>query len=352
MANYNIKQIVYSGKNQCLTSFISEADGAITPTNYSLNAENNKPGDWGDQSAPYQQIILNSESVNGASTFKLNQAYYLELEIPRDENFSMDFALLLIPQPKGTGTDLDQLNYQFIRYLHVPQGSGSNDQSRVVLYQQKKDGEFIDDEDHPITVAIAYPDPALEASEENDDTVSYLANTLYYRTNNGQIEYMWTGDIDKSTFEPNQNDYGYNDIILSHSWKSVSSEKNKTKFKIIFTPRVEGMQCLYLYLIPTKEDNDIQWTEDSSNKTYYGRHVEIGGDNGLTAKLYEMINLISGDTIRRIGVWGRSELMLAINGEEIKIGPSNYYELQNFAITNLGVAAQSAADRFTIDIQY
>ncbi len=44
--------------------------------------------------------------------------------------------------------------------------------------------------------------------------------------------------------------------------------------------------------------------------------------------------------------------MLSINGEEVKIGPSNYYELQNFAVTNLGVAAQSPADRFTIDIQY
>ena len=353
MANYNIAQIVFSGKEQCLASFSNTPDGSITPINIESNAADNKPGDWGDQNPPYQQIILNGESININSNettgvFDVNEPYYLELDIPKDDNFSMDFALLLIPQPKTS--DLDQLNYQFIRYLHVPQGGGgSMDQSRVVLYQEKKDGEFVDDEDHPVKVAIAQPIP------ENASEVEYpfAPNSLYYQKENEEIKYMWTGDSASQDFDPNQENYGYNDIILSHSWKTSSSESNKAKFQLVFTPRVSGMSCLYLYLIPTKEDNDIQWS--IGDKTYYGRHIELTGEAGLEAKLYKMKNLVdflNGSSAKQIGVWGRSELMLSINGEEVKIGPSNYYELQNFAVTNLGVAAQGPEDRFTIDIQY
>ena len=350
MANYNIAQIVFSGKEQCLASFSNEIDGSITPVNIESNATDNKPGDWGDQNPPYQQIILNGESININSNetpdvFTVNQPYYLELDIPKDDNFSMDFALLLIPQPKTS--DLDQLNYQFIRYLHVPRGGGgSMSQSRVVLYQEKKDGEFVDDEEHPVKVAIAQPMP------EDDPEIEYplAPNSLYYQEEGEKIKYIWT-DENASTL-PSSN-YGYNDIILSHSWKTSSSENNKAKFQLVFTPRVSGMSCLYLYLIPTKEDNDIQWSV--GGKDYYGRHVELDGEAGLKARLYKMENLVDflhESSAKQIGVWGRSELMLSINGEEVKIGPSNYYELQNFAVTNLGVAAQGPEDRFTIDVQY
>lgn len=357
MANYNITQIVYSGKDRCLTSFTGAENGELIPVNIESTVENNKPGDWGDQTPPYQQIILNGEAINNTTEtpFETSTSYYLELEIPKDDNFSMDFALLLIPKPKTS--DLDQLNYQFIRYLHVPQGGGgSMDQSRVVLYQEKKDGEFVDDEDHPIKVAIAQPIP------ENASEMEYpfAPNSLYYKKEDEEIKYMWTGDNASRTFECNQKYYGYNDIILSHSWKTSSSESNRAKFQLIFTPRVTGMSCLYLYLIPTKEDNDIQWSEE--NKVYYGRHVRIWKQNEpesnknqcLSAKLYKIENLLDGitESAKQIGIWGRSELMLSINGEEVKIGPSNYYELQNFSVTKLGVAAQSAADRFTIDVQY
>jgi hypothetical protein len=45
MANYNIAQIVFSGKEQCLASFVSGMDGSITPINIESNAADNKPGD-------------------------------------------------------------------------------------------------------------------------------------------------------------------------------------------------------------------------------------------------------------------------------------------------------------------
>jgi hypothetical protein len=44
--------------------------------------------------------------------------------------------------------------------------------------------------------------------------------------------------------------------------------------------------------------------------------------------------------------------MMAINGEEIKVGPSGYYELNDFEITSLGIACMDSNDKFTIDYQY
>ena len=356
MANYNIKQIAYSGKNQCLTSYIENADGVIHPKNVVLNATDNKPGDWGDQYAPYQQIILNG-GENEMQSFNIGNSYYLEIEIPKDDNYPLDFALLLIPPITDSigSTDLDQLNYQFIRYLRVLQGVNSNlGQSRIILYQLKNQitEEFIGD----IKVDIVIEVPEDENGDviiENDVPYVYEAGKIYYRAS--RDKYMWPLTTTTTWDDNSQKNYGFTDVILSHSWKTSPSDTEKARYELIFTPRVEGMSTLYLYLIPTKADNDIQWLNQETNTTFYGRHVDI---DKMSARLYVINNLLSDNagtaslTARRVGVWGRSELMLSINGEEVKIGPSNYYELRDFAVTSLGVAAQYDADRFTIDIQY
>lgn len=352
MASYNIRQIAYSGKNQCLTSYIEGMDGVVHPRNVILNATDNKPGDWGDQYAPYQQIILNGGEQE-AKPFISGKPYYLEIEIPKDDNYPLDFALLLIPTPSSSqgSTDLDQLNYQFIRYLRVLQGiHGNTGQSRVVLYQHKNaNHDYDDDEEVKIAIAIEVPE---DSSGMVDPRYEYKANNIYYRASIDR--YMWATTNTTIWDSSSSDEYGFTDVILSHSWKTHTSEREKARYELIFTPRVDGMSVLYLYLIPTKADNDIQWNLEGSDITYYGRHVDI---SKMSVKLYAINNLLSDGagssiTARRIGVWGRSELMLAINGEEIKVGPSNYYELQDFAITSLGVAAQNEADRFTIDIQY
>ena len=44
--------------------------------------------------------------------------------------------------------------------------------------------------------------------------------------------------------------------------------------------------------------------------------------------------------------------MLAINGEEIHIGQSGFYEINDYTITSFGVAAKDNDDKFIIDYQY
>ena len=44
---------------------------------------------------------------------------------------------------------------------------------------------------------------------------------------------------------------------------------------------------------------------------------------------------------------------MAINGEEIRVGASNYYELDNILpVTSLGIVADGYDDQFSIDYQY
>lgn len=357
MANYNIKQIAYSGKNQCLTSYIENADGVIHPKNVVLNANDNKPGDWGDQYAPYQQIILNggTSNVDEMKVFTSGKSYYLEIEIPKDDNYPLDFALLLIPKPSASdgGSDLDQLNYQFIRYLRVLQGvNGELGQSRVILYQTKDQNTETYIGDIQVGIVIDVPEVDGVPIDNDGHPYRYEAGKIYYRAS--LDKYMWATETTTEWDTHSQERYGFTDVILSHSWKTHTSDSELARYELVFTPRVDNMYALYLYLIPTKADNDIQWLNQETGVTFYGRHIDI---SKMKARLYIVNNLLSDGggssiTARRIGVWGRSELILSINGEEVKIGPSNYYELRDFAVTSLGVAAQYDADRFTIDIQY
>ena len=44
---------------------------------------------------------------------------------------------------------------------------------------------------------------------------------------------------------------------------------------------------------------------------------------------------------------------MTINGEEIKIGPSGFYEIKDYDITSLGMVVEDPdVDRFTIDYEY
>ena len=63
--------------------------------------------------------------------------------------------------------------------------------------------------------------------------------------------------------------------------------------------------------------------------------------------------MIAPSKLNHIGVWGHPEMYLAINGEQIQIGKTGLYELDDFEITNLGVVVQDfAIDRFTIDYEF
>lgn len=343
MADYSIQQLFFTGKDNCLkpitTGKIRNISGAEMP---GINQEN--------PASPYQQIVLNSTlEDNGTSlgSFTKDQPYYLEVEIPKDDLYDMNFGLHLIGSDSG---DLDMQNYQFIRYLNIPKVTeGNTNISRVVLFEYIKQGneEFTGVPDGVRIVSEIERNDEIPANPEPNEILYFALPDIvhdgnkigYYRYENND----WVNMKDK---------WGINDTLLAHSWYMKSSGNEKTTFKIIFTPRVTGLKFIYLYLLPINADTDIVWTEidENNNKnTYYGRHVDI---TKMKVTLYQILNLLPVAKIQRFGIWGHSELMFTINGEEIRIGPSGYYELRDFETTFLGVVAQDPNDKFTIDIQY
>lgn len=386
MANYNIAQYAYVGKDTCLSKYPSDKDnfiGEVIPVNF-LGSQVGHSSELTQISmkTPYQQIVLNGKYKNNGSevaiteSFESGVPYFLRLTLPRNENYDLNFALLLIPDPKGAG-DLDTMNYQFIRYIHVPKSADSSiGQTMVICYEEPKfytvnestgeknysignatpDGwEYLDSD---VKIAEAYPKDNFKA---NDDSCH---NKFYYeyKENGVVFSYCQSGNLvtpPSKTQKGLTAPYGITGTLISHSWMSKDTEKNKAVYDIIFKPRDSvnegGWSKLYLYLIPQVEDNDIAWLyEDQKTNTvtqFYGRHVDL---KKVKVELYKMKNILgSGDKIvKRMGIWGRSELMFTINGEELKIGPSGYYEVQDFNISFLGVAALDNRDQYTVDVQY
>ena len=332
--NYSINQIVYKA-GTCLTEIIgpNRTESGIGPAN--ISGSDKQGGDWGEQYSPYQQIILNNGMENN---FVTNIPYYLKLTIPRDVNYDLNFALLLIGS--NTPGDLDQQEYQFIRYLNVPRVNDSAaGQSHVVLYERPQEDGTYTGADNRVRVAKAtkidydeeHHKPIGEPTDDEKSSTSdeTIIEKLFYTesSKDDATRYWWCpqGEDNNNWQECN---FGKNAVTLVHSWVQGGTSELKT-FDIIFTPRSSvPLKYLYLYLIPSKEDNDIQWTnpEDTSSP-FYGRHVDI---NQIQVNLYQMNNLLGKTVAQRIGIWGHSELLFTINGEEIRIGPSGYYELRDW----------------------
>lgn len=396
--SYNIRQIIYSGEKE-----VTNLDTKEIKDGKKLNIENIEGADSPagpiagiSMNTPYQQIILNndinSDTIN--SPFEVNTPYYLHLEIPRNDVYDLDFALLLIKNNKG---DLDQEKYQFVRFLHVPAlNKESMDIEQIAMYQipryigenfsfstqgqesnKEPDAPPVDDRYKPkICFIEKLPSDGTVISIDDEPLPDYNTYFSPINININQLYYdvQKTGEAKKNYYFKlnNSNNYvlageyvkqndnkilfgsvGVNEVQLTRSWAAGAedNQKPKTTFDIIFTPKEQGLKYLYLYLIPTQQDNDIIW--QSNEGTYYGRHIDT---NTTVGHLYKINNLLNNnESVYSLGLWGRSELLFTINGEELRIGPSNYYELQNlnnFNITYFGVVALSAQDRYTCDIQY
>ena len=139
---------------------------------------------------------------------------------------------------------------------------------------------------------------------------------------------------------------------------------------MLITPRKSGYNGLIFQLKRIQEDGDIinsakvQKGNTATRTNVSGRFIDINStiDGSTKVKdtfhIYEVNNLNNiildsqGKTINRIGLWGHPELIFSINGEELKIGQSGYYELDDFDIDSIAVCAIGPQDTFILDYQY
>lgn len=252
------------------------------------------------------------------AAFSKGQDYYLKVQIPQDMNYAMEFTIKLSKDAdKGTET------YQYIKTVNVNAGGTRKNVYDVALYE-KEDG----------TVSAMIP---LKYGNGN------IAGMLYFRESDRQY-YLGTGGTSyKQTDKRNV-------VSLAESWRNDVGERYGV-FEMIFRPVEDGFTSIVLSMTRQSEDYNIQRTTSSGIE--YGRKVDI---TKMSYSLMQITNLVtsmnSNSTLDRIGVWGHSGLMMAVNGEEIKIGPSGFYELSEVPVSSLGVVAKDYNDSFTIDYEF
>lgn len=306
-------------------------------------------------------------SRGDGEAFEVGKDYYAYLQIPQDMNYNLEITLRLIKDSKEEAS-----NFQYIKKINIPMGGKSQNTYLVALYDDNPDKntngniKIVFPEDIPFLKGNSYDkgEDSLEISKDKLDQNKVEAGMLY-----GYKELKENDDGSKSTVATyyylgmnNENNEKYlkrtnkvNDIIMPESWKESDGDAIST-YVVAFRPVESGFTKLLLKMTRIVEDYNIERINDDGN-IEYGRKLDKSKMTGC--KLYQVYDLISngnipckGKPLTKIGVWSHPELMMIINGEEIKVGPSGYYELDAISITSLGVVALSNKDMFSIDYQY
>lgn len=345
----------------------------------------------------YQDILLSiqplvEDDATGSSNWlQYGKTYYMELTVPQHRQYDIYLNLKLCA---GVNNTVDTERFQTIKQLIVPPTPQSDDFSnRVILFEDPtnitKIRACVLDEDHVLTTEHPIFNQTVPDDKRKHEVYSYK------NEDNGLIEYWYvTKDPNNSN---NSADYVWKKISnrtignLTQGWKvnktdengdvtiDVSKEYGSTiTFKFAFSPKFNltgGFPYLLLESDRTGNENHILEYIGEDGVTYHGTCLDI---KQVYAKIYAVSNLLldttnglsqiqTGTTVNHIAVWGHPEQILTINGEEIKIGKSGFYELKDFDISSLGIVVEgqdvqnssgqstyvnNTKDTFTIDYEY
>lgn len=286
----------------------------------------------------YKSVTMNSTdsatstsfqdvAISPATAFIKDQDYYFKVAIPQDMNYEMSFNIKLIREDATT----TETAYQFLKNVTVSRGGSGINVYRVVLY-----GYPVGQKEQ--TMAAMIPLPYVAGA-------SGIENALYYNESNRRY-YLCTGG---ANYTPTTD---VNELSVSASWKTEQG-KNFGVFELTFRPVQDGFTSILLEMVRTAEDYSIQHTGPSGVE--FGRKVDISSIQTTVYTISNLVNLMGVENdLSRIGVWGHSGLTMVINGEEIKIGPSGYYELDALPIESIGIVApdNDFSNNFTIDYAY
>lgn len=140
-------------------------------------------------------------------------------------------------------------------------------------------------------------------------------------------------------------------FVDSYTIFTATEENQYAVIESIVQPNSAYQQ---LNLILSRTSADFQINNQSSNNAI-GRIITI-----TDYEIYQLSNLID-KKCTKIGVQGPPNMLMCINGEEIRIGPSGIYEIKNGYIVNfIGVVPRISRDstgaigrdNFLIDYQY
>lgn len=313
---YGMGQIRYSNTS----TYMSACNFTSSSINVLVSSDN--------QSDVYQDVILKKNNFS----FDSDKAYLLKIKIPKDLNYNNTYRIKLVAASDTSATvlDPDTVTYQMVKYINVPKETNTLNSSRVIIYPVDSNEDLWTEGDYITKVAIAVDKNSAEPGDV------YYNNGKYYIAGETEVE--------------DQEILNKNDVILNHVWTSGHSISG-VDFSFIFSPRDSDETYNQIWIEMFRETYD----QDIYSDGIYGRKIDLDGDI-FEAEVYELENLIDSitdvDTLTHIGVYSHPNTIMSINGEEIRVGQSGYYELNNFEIKSLGIAAETDDDKFIIDYQY
>lgn len=307
-----IGQYRFRGTGTCVSTVPSEKSYVNTST---MSVD--------DTGTSFQDVM-----VITTQALQENTDYYLYVKIPQDMNYDMTFNIKLI---RSATAGSEETVYQFLKTITIPKGGSGNNVYNVALYGL---GEY--DSSGKERVKAMIPKTYVAGATNVKDDIYVDGNGNYY-LGNGNTTYTATTHV--------------NDIAMAANWIHDTGV-NFGYAELVFRPVESSFNRIVLEMVRTAEDYNIQ--QEVDGKLVYGRTVAL---NDFEYTLYQMANLVDeinpDGTLNSIGVWSHSGLFMAVNGEEIRVGASGYYELLDILpISSLGVVAVDYKDNFSIDYSF
>lgn len=175
-------------------------------------------------------------------------------------------------------------------------------------------------------------------------TLEQLNNTFNYK-NIVEILPSWIAEVKLDAKE------SYSSFVSSNYHEAIFDsllleiDRTESEKTIVTSTKEElGVPSKYTYIlghrlnVKENPEEDLDETEPDQ----------------LDLKLYQIHKILpeQNQVIKKIGVWGRPGLAMAINGQKIEIGPSGVFEFEGLDITSFGVFAEGIEDKFVVDYQY
>lgn len=275
-------------------------------------------GSAGTDDTSFQDIRINTSSPLVRDT-----DYYLYVKIPQDMNYNLTFNIKLTKQEQQGGTE----EYQFLKQITIPRGGSATNTYNVVLYNTSEN-----------KVRAMIPHTYRSGTQNVKDDIYWDAVSNAYYLGNGNTTYTRTQE--------------YNDIVMTASWIHQAGSYFGYA-EMVFRPVEDNFSEITIEMVRTAEDYNIQGV-DQNDETIYGRYIPL---DSFEYTLYSLTNLVNdinpNGTLDRIGVWSHPGLLMAVNGEEIRVGKSGLWEIDGILpIKSLGIVAVDYKDNFSIDYFY
>ena len=303
-----IGQYRFRGAGTCVTEV--ESSKSYKPVSMT--------GSAGTDDTSFQDIRIDTSSPLVRDT-----DYYLYVKIPQDMNYNLTFNIKLTKQEQQGGTE----EYQFLKQITIPRGGSAANTYNVVLYNTSEN-----------KVRAMIPHTYHSGAQNIKDDLYWDAVSNAYYLGNGNTTYTRTQE--------------YNDIVMTASW--IHQAGNYFGYaEIVFRPVEDNFSEITIEMVRTAEDYNIQGV-DQNDETIYGRYIPL---DSFDYTLYSLTNLVNdinpNGTLDRIGVWSHPGLLMAVNGEEIRVGKSGLWEIDGILpIKSLGIVAVDYKDNFSIDYFY